>query len=178
MKTHLTSDWQLRRVYFNHDWLKNKYLPALEKCLNLLDARIEDPQFERTFVANLLPQWDRHYDEAVLLPKEFELSMSPRRLVNSMDFRSSGCDEKWLEDLMHRLWLARYPVKEWVHRASKQVQEANSAYQQLQEVLAECDDVQSAEALRPFRDEFAAFRNRCQELATAIEQFPSEIKVV
>jgi len=170
--------WQRRRVAFNHDWLKNQYMPALAKCLNLLDDRIEDPQFEQVFVTNVLPQWEGHYDEAKQLAQDFEQDMSPRRFVERMDLGSSDYNGRWLADLMHHLWLARYPVREWVEQAEKKVQKTDRVYRELQESLAECKDVRSAEALRPFRKKFAAFRNHCQELATAIEQFPSEIKVV
>lgn len=174
----MISEWQRRRTDFNHDWLKNQYIPALAKFQNLLDDRIEDPQFEQVFVVDVLPHWKDHYDEANQLPQDFEQEMSPRRFVERMDFGSSDYDGRWLADLMHHLWLARYPVREWVEQAEKQVQKTDRVYRELQESLAECDDVRSAEALRPFREEFAAFRDQCQELATAIEQFPSEIKVV
>jgi hypothetical protein len=170
-------EWQHRRATFNHDWLKNQYMPALAKCLNLLDDRVEDSQFEQGFATDVLPQWEAHYEEAIQLSRDFEQDMSPRRIVERMDLKSSGCDGAWLEDLMHHLWLARYPVQKWIDQAAKRVQEADEAYQQLQEALVECDDVRSAEALRPLRDEFAAFRDCCQKLARAIEQFPSEIKV-
>lgn len=174
----MVSKWQRRRAAYNHDWLKNQYMPALAKCLNLLDGRIEDPQFEQTFVQNVLPQWEARYQEATQLSQDFERDMSPRRIVEQMDVKSNGYDGMWLADLMHDLWLARYPVREWVEQAKEQAQKANRAYHQLQKALTECDDVQSAKALRPFRDEFAAFRDECQKLAEAIEQFPSEIKVV
>jgi hypothetical protein len=174
----MISAWQRRRAAFNHDWLKNQYMPALAKCVNLLDDRIEDPQFEQTFVLDVLPQWETRHKEAKQLPHDFEQDMSPRWFVERMDFGSTDCDETWLADLMHHLWLARYPVGKWIKQAEVQVQKTDRTYRELQESLAECDDIRSAEALRPFREEFAAFRNQCQELATAIEQFPSEIKVV
>jgi hypothetical protein len=174
----MVSEWQRRRAVFNHDWLKNQYMPALAKFLNLLNDQIEDPQFEQTFVMDVLPKWEGHYDQAKQLPQDFEQEMSPRRFVERVDFGSSDYDGRRLADLMHHLWLARYPIQEWVEQAKEQVRKTDRAYRELQESLAECDDVRSAEALRPFREEFAAFRDQCQELATTIEQFPSEIKVV
>ena len=76
-----TPVWQKRRSEFNHDWLKNRFIPALAKWLNLLDDRIEDLSFEHTFVETVLPQWEDHREEALALPRDFEQEMSPRTLL-------------------------------------------------------------------------------------------------
>lgn len=177
MTTRITPDWQRRRASFNHDWLKNQYMPALAKCLNLLDDRIEDPQFEQVFVTVVLPQWESHYTEVLHLLQSFQQEMSPRALVSQMGFCGNGQGEHWLAEVMHHIWLARYPVRQWVEQALARAHAADAAYKELQESLSGCSDVQSAEALRPLRDTLAAFRDRCQDLAKAVEQFPSEIKV-
>src|ERR1051326_4473635 len=80
MNLHPFSSWQKRRSSFNHDWLKNQFMPALAKWLNLLDNKIEDPDFERAFIASVLPKWEQHREEALRLPRDFEQEMSPRRL--------------------------------------------------------------------------------------------------
>ena len=171
--------WQKRRAAFNHDWLENQYLPALAKWMNLLDGRVEDVQVEHNFVPDVLVQWEGRREEALALPDDFEEQMSPRQLFEEEPLLHCDAETKdWLGDLVHQLWLTRYPVKECISQASEQARETDRAYQQLQEALTKCDNVRSAEALHPFRDEFATFRDQCQGLAEAIEQFSSEIKVV
>lgn len=123
---------------------------------------MEDAQVERTFASEVFVGWEDRCEESLALPVDFRQQMSPRQLFEAEPL--SHCDEKtkaWLGDLVHHLWLARYPVDEWVDQAKEKALEADETYQQIREALAECDDVRSAEALRPFRDEFAAFRDQC-----------------
>jgi hypothetical protein len=175
----VTSQWQRRRSAFNHDWLKNRYMPALAKYLNLLDGRLEDPAFERSFVSNILPEWVEHCDEAFALARDFEGEISPRRLFDSLPL--SRCDEatkEWMGKLIHGLWLKRNPVKQWIIQAVEATERAESAYQTLRACLENCADARLADATRSHRLVFAAFRARCQDLANAISIFPSEVKVI
>lgn len=173
-----TPAWQQRRSRLNHDWLKNQFLPALGHCLNLLDDLVEDIAFERSFVAKVLPQWETHLAEVRALPEDFERDMSPRTLFAYPPL--ANCDaetRRWLGDLVHVLWLARYPVRRWVSRATARAREAHAAFKRLSHELDKCPDTRSAQALRPLRLLVAQFRSACYELALAIEQFPSEVKV-
>jgi hypothetical protein len=173
-----TKVWQSRRSEFNHDWLKNQYMPALAACLNLLDGRLEDRELEETFVAVVLPQWESHREEALMLARDFDLVMSPRSLFDSIPLsRCDGDTKQWLGDWVHSRWLARRPVEQWVADASEAVRLVDSAYQQLQEVLEQCDDTGSAKELRRFREQFSDLRDKCQQLADAISKFPREMVV-
>jgi hypothetical protein len=171
--------WQKRRSTFNHDWLKNRFIPALVKFRNLLDDRIEDIEFEQSFVATVLPEWESHRQEAYALANDFEPEMSPRRLFDLPPL--SQCDEQtrqWLGNLVHFLWLTRYPVRRWVDDTLTSAREADVAYHQIQEALEDCADVQSASALRPYRMVFVEFQKRCHELALSIQKFPSEVQAI
>lgn len=173
----MTPTWQKRRSAFNHDWLKNQFMPALAKFQNLLDDRIEDVAFERSFVSSVLSQWESHREEAFALPRDFEREMSPRRLFDHPPL--SRCDEQtkqWLRSLVHHLWLTRYPARQWVADATACAEEADAAYNRLQEAVGGCADIQSASALRPFREQFAEFRKRCLNLGVAIGNFLSEVR--
>jgi len=170
--------WQKRRSVFNHDWLKNQYMVALAKYLNLLEGKIEDRDFEGSFVQSVLPEWELHSREATALAKDFEREMSPRVMFDR--YPLSLCDEhtkQWLGNLLHVLWLTRYPVRCWVADAAECAAEAEIAYSQLQESLRSCQDIRSSDALRGYRDKFIDFRARCQDLAKALEKFPSEVRV-
>lgn len=169
--------WQKRRSEFNHDWLKNRFMSALASWINLLDDRIEDAALEDSFVTFTLSEWEFHRQEAVALPGDFEREMSPSSLFDLQPL--SQCDnntKQWLGELAHYLWLTRNPVDEWVANATERAKDVDAVYTRLQAALKDCTDVRSAEALRPLRNRFVEFRERCQELARAIEKFPSEVK--
>lgn len=171
--------WQRRRAEFNHDWLKNVYLIRIDEFLNLLDDKIEDQELERRFVRDILKSWETHAKEAVELVIDFESEMSPRKLLDRPPL--SNCSESqraWLGDLVHQLWLARYPVREWISTASMRARDVDTGYGELMKELESCEDTQSVHALRRFRPAFARFRDQCQDLAKAIEQFHREVKVV
>src|ERR1044072_7135922 len=129
MRARMRNRWQKRRNTFNHDWLKNQYMPALARYLNLLDGLIEDDEFAQSFVSQILPEWESHREEAANLIKSFECEMSPQRLLECSPL--SRCDEhtkRWLGNLMHALWLKRYPVAQWVTDAMHAVENADAAY--------------------------------------------------
>lgn len=171
--------WQKRRSEFNHDWLKNKYIPKLGAWMNLLDDRIEDVDLEKSYVTSILPDWEFHQNEALALPEDFESEMSPKVLFNGLPL--SNCDQdtkQWLGELIHHLWLIRYSVSQLVHDASESAAKTNKTYNKLQNALKACKDTRKAEALRPFRDFFAEFLKNCRALSEAIERFPSEVRAV
>ena len=153
-------------------------MPALATWINLLDGKIEDPEYDETFVAYSLPQWEMHREEALELTKDFELLMSPRQLFNYTPLLH--CDEdtkQWLGDLTHALWLMRCPVKQLVGATLSAIESVNEAYKQIQEDLRSCPNTRSSRELRVFRKLFADLRERCQYLADAISAFPREIVV-
>jgi len=171
--------WQKRRGDINHNWLKNRYLPALKSWLNLLDDKIINPELENNFLITKFPQWQLHSKEVSNLAKDFESQMSPKILFDTPPL--SNCDEdtkQWLGDLVHKLWLARYPVKTWIRDVLYWGDKTDDLYQELQKKLNEIQGDKTLDKLRPLRTDFEEFINNCQSLATAIEKFPSEVKVI
>lgn len=172
----MTLSWQKRRSEFNHDWLKNKYIPKLGAWINLLDDRIEDSDLEKSYVASILPDWESHQNEALVLPEDFEAEMSPRMLFNELPLSNCNQDTKqWLGELIHHLWLMRCSVSQLVNNASESAKKTNEAYYNLLNALKNCKDIRKAEALRPFRDLFAELLRNCRSLSESIEKFPSEV---
>jgi hypothetical protein len=174
-----TREWQRRRAEFNHDWLKNQYLQDLGRWNRLLADEIDDPRFERRFVAEVLPTWEKQERVVTALVREFEGEMSPRVLFERSPL--SDCNsstQNWLPDLMHSLWLARYPVRAWLSNARRILEDACIAYSTLCSNLATYPDRRSVEKLRPLRPDFERFRSACHDLASAIEKFPDRILVV
>lgn len=170
--------WQDRRNRFNHDWLKNSFIPALKKFLNLLDDKIEDQQFEQSFIESVLPKWESHRFEAFSLAEDFEHAMSPRVLFELPPL--SQCDEetrKWLGERIHISWLAKHAVHALVEEAVSRARSADAAYNSLHNGLGSCANTVSVQALHPLRPFFAEFLQACHDLARAIERFPSDVKV-
>ncbi len=170
--------WQDRRNRFNHDWLKNSFIPALKKFLNLLDDKIEDPQFENAFINSVLPNWESHRSEAFSLAEEFEHSMSPRVLFELPPL--SGCDQEtrmWLGERIHTAWLSHHSVPTLVDEAFRRARSADEAYNNLHARLESCSNTASAKALQPLRPLFAEFLQACHDLGKAIEKFPTDNKV-
>jgi hypothetical protein len=172
-------NWQQRRGKLNHDWLKNGYIPALEKFLHLLDDQLEDLEFEQSFIPSVLPAWETHYEEALHLTRDFESGMSPRNLLEQPPLSHFDDDtRRWLGDVVHELWLARHPVYLWSREAEARVKAVASSYDQIRQVLMSHSAPHSAVALRPLRPLFSQFCQCCRDLARAIERFPCEVEVV
>jgi len=173
----MSTSWQKRRNELNHDWLKNRYLPALAKWMNILDDYVEDPTFETDFLNTVLPQWVEYRTQVVSLVECFEAEMSPStRLLQPPLSRLPASTTTWLRTLTTALWISRYPISRWKSDTLSCVMSVGQAYQQLQELIhAEptCTFVQ----FRSFRSQFALFQNHCQSLAKSIEMLPSRCLV-
>src|ERR687885_736280 len=85
----MTLSWQKRRTSFNHDWLKNQYMPALAKCINIVDGKIEDRAFELNFYNLVLRQWKRHEVELSTLLDDFK---SARNISSSLSAKYAELD--------------------------------------------------------------------------------------
>ena len=171
--------WAKHRRTFNHDWLMNRFIPALAKYLNLLNYETEDFTFEHSFILTGLSVWESRRIEAIDLINTFEWEMSPQRLFDHLPLSEGKNSTKyWLGNLVHSLWLARYPVRQLVAETCDAIQQADNAYKRLQESLSGCADITSAHAIRPFKEQFAEFYRRCQHMASTFSRFPNEIKVV
>jgi hypothetical protein len=177
MSSVMTTNWQKRRGELNHDWLKNQYLIALGSWLNLLDKRITDPVLERSFVSEILPQWENARVQAESLARDFESEMSPCTLLNTPPLsRLDDLTKDWLARIIHRLWLRRCRADEMASTALLEVGRADRAYGHLKQALRRCSDTASVDAMRSLRSEFSEFRSCCQGVARAFEEFPSEVK--
>jgi len=174
----MISTWQKRRSEFNHDWLKNRYLPALAKWINILDDRVEDQEFQREFPRTILNQWLEYGPQGHLLAERFESEMSPRVLLERYPLsRLPGPTRDWLGPLVHELWLSRYPVRQWVADTVAASDAVNTAYGLLRDSIASKAN-STVEELRPLRSTFTRFQRLCQGLARTIEEFPSKLLVI
>lgn len=174
----MISAWQKQRSRFNHDWLKNQFLPALARWLNLLDDLIEDPEFERSFIPTFLAQWESQRAEAQRLANRFEEEMSPACLLDQPPLARFGEQDKaWLKSLVHNLWLQRYAVSAQVDEALAAIRDADAVCVAIQRRLDSSAEPPTAADERAHLIQWREFRAYCQKLAKAIEAFPNQVKV-
>jgi hypothetical protein len=170
--------WQRRRGRFNHDWLKNQYIQALGKWINVLRGDVDDPGFDETFMTSVFPQWVTQRVELSSLLEDFELTMSPAKLFESRPLAS--CDPEmraWLPAVIHQLWLTRYGCRSLLDRAWAAVEEVDRMYEGI-ERMASPPQRASAEDLAPFAEQFIALRAACEKLGAILSQFPSTVLVI
>jgi len=172
-------DWQSRRREFNHDWLKNRFIVALNSWLRLLDGAIEDSILEKSFLSDVLPQWEAQRGEVGELIRDFEKEMSPMQLFSEPPL--SRCDphtKQWLGELVHRLWLIRVCAKELTSTAERSVSAMDTAYAELSQIVRTRPTGDLVSSMKPHRRLFERFRDACQNLGETVSEFPHEIKVV
>lgn len=170
--------WQKQRGQFNHDWLKNRYLPAIAKWMNVLDQRVEDASFLDAFFSTILPQWMEYKPHAQFLAETFESQMSPKVLMDAPPLSGlPSADRDWLGAAIHGFWTTRYPSQKWVADAGSAIEAADAAYKQIQEVFTGSEET-DLEHFRAHRSDFSRFQECCQALARSFEQFPSKVLVV
>lgn len=169
------SDWQRRRSDFNHQWLKNRFLSALDAAEQVIRGRIRAAAYWQEFIKADLPEWQERREDLNLLLEDFEIEMSPRRLFDCpplSECASPGRDV--LAELMHELWLARYPIASWLKKANGAASRANIHFERLRKI-APMDE--AGKVPSEFVSEFEEFRAACRTLSKAIEKFPDRILV-
>lgn len=175
----MTRQWQRDRSRFNHDWLKNRYIPAVVKFIHTIDGKVIDHSFEGSFVNTLLPQWRQRRVEGIRLIAAFEEEMSPARLVDQPPLGYCPASTKqWLHKLVHGIWLVRYPAKELVKEAQTSLDSVDVSYEKLQAALLRVGNQDSPSRLGPLRPYVQEFQCACQQLANSIEGFAHELRMV
>jgi hypothetical protein len=175
----MTEKWQKRRCELNHDWLKNAYIPALSTWINLLNNEIEDPEFEKSFIGEVFIQWEENSSKVLLLIDDFCELMSPKCLFERLPLKRCKDDFKeWMIPFIHEFWFTRYPVKKWVEDASKKAGVVDQLYKRIKKTMTNCSNIHSAEEFNTYKNLFHDFSMSCRELASSIEKFPGEVKVI
>ena len=168
-------NWQRDRSDFNHQWLKNRLLSALDAADNVIKGRVRSIGYLQELIDVDIPEWQERRKDLHTLLNDFESQMSPQQFILSSPL--SDCEEpvkETLAELMHELWLVRYPVQEWLDNAKNAAEEVNLYY----EHLRNCKPIDSDGNIQPeFVTYFDAFRSSCRKLSKAIEQFPNQILI-
>lgn len=173
-----TPSWQKKRGEFNHDWLKNRFIPACETFQNLLAGKLTDSEFEEPFLSEEIVEWERQKGVVSKLIKDFEDEMSPKTFFRGYPLcNCEGEVKQWLGKLVHSLWLNRYSVSQWISDAETEVKKTDMEYIRLKEMIKSSSSTVTFKDSDSFRQQFTAFLHGCRRVAGAIEKFPNEVKV-
>ena len=106
---------------------------------------------------------------------DFETEMSPRKLFDAPPLSEWESEIKGvMGELIHELWLTRYPVRDWISNARLAAQVVEKSYAQL--VLTRPVDA-DGRVVPEFSMRLNNFQEACRVLAKAIEKFPNRILV-
>ena len=166
------SEWQVRRNKFNHDWLKNKFLNSFDDFI--VQLKKSKPAVTRVseFLATDFPAWKTHQQEAQWIVESFEDSMSPRRLLASSPLnRCADETHAWLGNLVHGLWLTRYPVKRKIQESRDALAAVNKMYEKIIRELEQSRPIELTKliALLP---QFSELQETYQTLSKTLSNLP------
>lgn len=162
---------------FNHDWLKNVYLPALDSWVNILDGEIEDSEFETRFLDGRFREWANQRSEARTLLEQFEEEMSPANLLDRWPLvRLSDRHRRWLSSVIHVAWKARTGHGPVLQDIEASLDAANAVFDKLSEELRGVHRASTTD-LGSFRDRFADLASHCRDLGHALSRLPSAVRI-
>jgi hypothetical protein len=174
----MITNWENRRSKFNHDWLKNEYLPALGKWRRILNDEVVDDHFESKFLLEVLPLWKKKEGEIIKIVQDFEKEMSPAILFNKKSLSQCQPDMKEsLKALVDALWRIRNPVSTWLENSFFAIDSVSKSFYTLSEAFDGFNQVLRATECRIIADLFEEFRKNCIRLGDAVEKFPHEVLV-
>lgn len=169
------SAWQRRRSEFNHQWLKNRLLSALDSAANILDGRIRGDGYLEDILQREAREWPERAKELDRLLGDFESEMSPQQLFCVPPLCNWDTELKLaMTESVHQLWLARFSVQELIAATHLAACRVSNAHEQMAEIPAFRADGQVDAA---FVSRFEAFRAACRELSELVGKFPNKVQV-
>lgn len=170
--------WQKRRSSFNHNWLQNKYIPALGKWQNLLSGKVKDSQTGADFSSVILSEWESHCNEARKLVDDYTAEMSPVQLFDCEPLIRCGERLKcWLRPVIHELWKVRHSVDERISDVKTSFHEANSIERCLASELERCGKDAPLEKLQVLENILGDFHKACFTLGATINKLENRVRV-
>lgn len=166
------SEWQIRRNKFNHDWLKNRFLNSFDDFI--VQLKKSKPAVTRVseFLGTDFPAWKTHQQDTQWIVESFEDSMSPRRLLASSPL--NRCDDEthaWLGNLVHGVWLTRYPVKRKVQESRDALAAVNEMYEKITRELEQSSPI-GLPKLIALLPQFSELQETYQTLSKTLSNLP------
>ncbi len=169
------STWQKRRSEFNHQWLKNRVLSALDAAGNVVQGEVggDEARLLCDVVSIDLREWPRRRAEAMRLLESIEDSMSPKVFFAYPPLDNWEAELRVpCEQLVHDVWLHRHSIRKLRDNAIQALNDADVAYRTMLFVLdAPIGSFDRDESRRCFHELTIALRR----VATSIEALPSRI---
>lgn len=172
----MINDWQERRSKFSHDWLKNGFLANLNTFLVRLERACPVQEDLDFFVREELQEWEARIGEADWLLKTVEEEMSPKRFFDVPPL--ANCDgetKQWLPELVHNLWLNRYPVQKLRDDGIGALGRAKAEFADLKAAIRKGGSL-SVESLRSLKTRFVALRDAASDLRDILSAFDQDVR--
>jgi hypothetical protein len=166
------TDWELERVTFHHDVLKNRFLSRFAAFLLRLDQSEPAARHVAAFVHDELPAWPEHSATARRLAKTFAAEMSPGvYLASGIMERLDSDTREWMTVVADSCWKSAYPVDAWVAATVTAIDEADACYALVAPLL---DSTPGVDELRAAKAQMEMLYARCLEVSRALSMFPHD----
>jgi hypothetical protein len=159
--------------------MKNRFLTGLSSFLNMLDDQLEDPEAERRFLFETLPQWPARAREAKELIREFGREMSPKVLFSCPPLNQCNSETMgWLSGVVDAIWRQRVQADQLSVAAEESLAGANDAFAAVAKAVRVSSQPACVTSLQLHRESFVRFRTACERLSRSFSQFPNRIEVI
>lgn len=166
-------EWLRLRSSLNHDWLKNDYLKNLDSLIvRLQTTKAVDAELGKEMRAYLCA-WESRHSEMEKLLSTAEDRLSPRSLFDKEPLIHCLPEHRrWLEPLIHNLWLFHYGVSEKVAEARGLFSEADQSHGHL---VAEFKHGGTQTSITTALE---AFTDLVKQLSRLLSSFPDKVVTV
>ena len=170
--------WQKCRNEFNHDWLKNEYLKAINAFIKRLDQHKPDRKRIQEFLRIDLQDWTIRRNDVQYLLDEAENVLSPQNLFNHLPLSQCSAEVKeWLPSLIHEYWLWRNSIKQKISRVRLAKNNVDTMYDLVIGNIGSDIEQTDIVCLKDSKEVFRKFAEALRTLSNAICEFPHKIRV-
>ncbi len=162
--------WQKSRKRWNHDWLKNRWIPAISAYCRVLAGEVIDDSSTMSIYSRLNDDFLPGCTEVRGIINRFRQEMSPRLLFQFAPL--SHCDTetlRWLPEVTEQLWLSKYGVDQITRAAAFQLEQTETAARDLLQAIREGQRSDSVVSLSQ------KLLNACVSLSEGLSAFPDQI---
>ncbi|MCI5148226.1 MAG: hypothetical protein D3916_02285 [Candidatus Electrothrix sp. MAN1_4] len=164
-------NWEARRVAFNHDWLKTKYLRCIRTFIKRSGQVTPNQDKLNEFCREVFPQWEAQKTIVQSLLDSFAAEMSPRTLFDKPPLNQCPEDFKTtFGEVVHTLWLYRHAVPERIAAGRHALAAVDEYYSHLAPQLSE-NAASDLEALRRLSPLLQNYYDACEALGEAMGLF-------
>jgi len=166
----MLNEWQKRRSDLNHRRLGNQFRTTFGNAVNVLKGKVRWSGSTSDVLLECITEWRTISTDASSLLTTFEEEMSPRFYFNVPPLHNCDSEtQSWLPQLIHELWLRRYPITTWVADAQVALRQADSVCAEINTMLPAAGN---AQALPAIILKTTLFQEACDEVVERISVLP------